>query len=80
MKGGKMTIELTNDEKLTIAEQHLKNILFNEYNAQLSLIEAQAVDTPNQSNIDSINAQLSDITSQKDKLQREINSLTPSSN
>jgi hypothetical protein len=67
-----MTISLTPEEKLQIAEQHMKTILFSEYNAQLSLIEAQAASTPNQSNIDSLNAQASDVSAQKAVLQAEI--------
>lgn len=74
-----MTIELSTEDKIGIAEQHLKNVLYNEYNAQLTLIEAQSVSVPNQSNIDSANAQLRDIAAQKAALQSEIDSLTPSS-
>ena len=74
-----MTIELSAEDKITIVEQHLKNVLYSEYNAQLSLIEAQALSTPNQSTIDSANAQLRDVIAQKAALQTEIDSLTPSS-
>jgi hypothetical protein len=67
-----MTITLSPEEKLQIAEQHMKTVLFSEYNAQLSLIEAKAASTPNQSNIDSLNAQAKDIAAQKAALQVEI--------
>jgi hypothetical protein len=72
-----MAIELTSEEKIGIIEQHLKNVLYSEYNAQLSLIEANALSEPIQTNIDAINLQLKDIAAQKDILQKEINSLTP---
>ena len=72
-----MAIELTAEEKIGIIEQHLKNVLYSEYNAQLSLIEANAVSEPVKTNIDAINAQLTDIAAQKDTLQKEIDSLTP---
>jgi hypothetical protein len=72
-----MAIELTPEEKIGIIEQHLKNVLYSEYNAQLSLIEANALSEPIQTNIDAINLQLKDIAAQKDILQKEINSLTP---
>lgn len=72
-----MAIELTAEEKITIVEQHLKTVLYNEYNAELSLIEANAISTPNQSTIDSANAQLKDIVAQKNLLQRELDSLAP---
>lgn len=74
-----MTIELSAEDKINIVEQHLKNVLYSEYNAQLSLIEAQALSTPNQSTIDSANAQLRDVTAQKAALQTELDSLTPPS-
>lgn len=67
-----MTISLTPEEKLQIAEQHMKTVLFSEYNAELSLIAAQAASTPNQSNIDSLNAQAKDIAAQKAALQVEV--------
>jgi hypothetical protein len=72
-----MTIELTSEEKIAIVEQHFKNVLYSEYNAQLTLIEAQAVSTPNQANVDATNAQLKDIAAQKSLLQKEIDSLIP---
>jgi len=53
-----MSVELSPQEKIAIAEQHMKNIMFSQYNANLSLIETNAESTPNQSNIEQINAQL----------------------
>jgi hypothetical protein len=75
-----MTIELTAEEKITIVEQHLKNVLYSEYNARLALIEANSLATPNQASIDSANAQIRDVTAQKTALQAELSSLTPASN
>lgn len=66
---------LTNDEKINIVTQHLKNAYTNEYNLQVSLIEANAKLTPDQTIIDSLNAQLSDITAQKTALSAELASL-----
>jgi hypothetical protein len=74
-----MTIELSAEDKITIVEQHLKNVLYSEYNAQLALIEANALSTPNQASVDSANAQLRDVTAQKAALQAELDSLTPTS-
>jgi hypothetical protein len=70
-----MTIELTPEEKITIVEQHLKNIAYSEYNANLSLLEAQSAATPNQANVSATNAQLADILAQKAVLQSELDSL-----
>lgn len=70
-----MSIELTNEEKIAIAQQHMKSVMFSLYNAELSLKEAQAVSIPNQTNIDNVNAQIKDISSQISILQNEIDSL-----
>jgi uncharacterized coiled-coil DUF342 family protein len=75
MKGGKMTIDLTPEEKKTIVEQHLKTVLFSEYNLTLSLIEANALTEKNQSNIDSLNKQMSEVRSQKSVLQQELDTV-----
>jgi len=75
-----MTIELTNEEKTSIINQHMQNVAYTLYNAQLSLIEANAVSTPNESNVSSINAQIADATSQMSALQSQLNALTPTSN
>lgn len=71
-----MTIELTVEEKTGIVLQHLKNVAYAEYNAVLSLAEAQAVTNPNTENITSLTNQLSDITAQKQALQEELDSLS----
>jgi hypothetical protein len=70
-----MTISLTPEEKITIAEQHLRSLLLSEYNNQLSLLEANAATTKNEVNIDSLNASATEISAQKAALQREIDSL-----
>jgi len=66
---------LTNEEKINIVTQHLKNTYTNEYNLDVSLIEANAKSTPDQANIDSINAQLSDLAAQRTALEAELASL-----
>jgi hypothetical protein len=70
-----MTIELTAEEKIIIVQQHIKTFAYAEYNAILSLAEAQAVATPNTENIASLNKQLQDVTAQKQVLQDELDSL-----
>jgi len=68
--------ELTNEEKTVIVLQHLKNIAYLEYNAMLTLSQEQALSEPNNKNIQTLNNQLSDIVSQKQILQDELNSLS----
>ena len=58
-----MTIELTNDEKIMIVEQHLKNLAYSDYNLMVSLEEAKAVAVPDQTIIDSLTLQLDDTRS-----------------
>lgn len=71
-----MTIELTAEEKSTIVLQHLKTVAYSEYNALLSLSEAQAVSTPNADTVTSLTNQLADIAAQKQALETELNSLS----
>jgi hypothetical protein len=71
-----MTIELTNEEKIGVVEQHLKSLAFNEYNLVLSIEEAQAASAPNQTNISALNLQLDDIRAQKAALQSELANLS----
>lgn len=70
-----MTVELTAEEKTAIIQQHLKNIAYSEYNATLSLAEAQAVSTPNTENVASLTEQLADLVAQKQVLATELDSL-----
>jgi hypothetical protein len=70
-----MTLSLTPEEKLQIAEQHLRSLLLSEYNNSLSLIEANAVSVKNEANLTALNTASTEIASQKAALQREIDSL-----
>jgi hypothetical protein len=70
-----MTVVLTAEEKTAIIQQHLKNIAYSEYNATLSLAEAQAVAAPNTENVASLTEQLADLTAQKQVLATELASL-----
>lgn len=71
-----MTIELNNQEKIGIVEQHLKNIAFSEYNLTLSLIAEEALTNPSSSNLLSLNGQKADLEAQKSALIAELNSLS----
>mgnify|MGYP006286246121 CR=1 FL=1 len=67
-----MTYELTNQEKTEVVNQHLKNAEYSLFNLNLSLIEEQAVATPNAANISSINAQITEVTARKTALLAEL--------
>lgn len=66
---------LTNEEKITIVTQHIKNNYTNKYNLDVSLIAANAKAVPDQDNIDSINEQLTDLSAQRTALEAELASL-----
>lgn len=66
---------LTNEEKIVIVNQHIRNVDTNIYNLELSLIEANARTTVDQDVTSSLNAQVADLTAQKTALQAELTSL-----
>lgn len=68
-------MELTNEEKMAILNQHLKSIVGNIYNLQVSLIAENALETPDQSTISSITIQIEKEQAKKDALMAEVNSL-----
>lgn len=74
-----MTIELTDLEKSTVVDQHIKNLGYTVYNLNLSLREAQAVAIPSQEVINSLNLQIADASAQMAVLQAELASLDTTS-
>jgi transcriptional regulator NrdR family protein len=71
-----MTYELTNAEKISIIDQHLKNLEYNRYNLQVSIIELTSETNPKQESITDIQAQIDSIVAQQTALSAEIASLT----
>lgn len=67
-----MTYELNNQEKTEVVNQHLKNVEYSLFNLNLSLVEEQAVATPNATNIASINSQITEMTAKKTALLAEL--------
>jgi hypothetical protein len=70
-----MTIELTNEEKIQIIDQHIRNLMLNKYNLELSKIENLAIKTVEEvagmtfdERISEINSQVSALTEQKESL------------
>lgn len=70
-----MTIQLSNEEKISVINQHIRNLEFNKYNLDVSLIEENAMPIPNQATIDSINLQISEANAKISVLNAEIASL-----
>jgi peptidoglycan hydrolase CwlO-like protein len=71
-----MTYELTNAEKISIIDQHLKNLEYNRYNLQVSILELTSETNPKQESITDIQAQIDSIVAQQTALSAEIASLT----
>lgn len=68
-------MDLTNEEKKSIAMQHAKGTMLNIFNLQMSLAEENALTNPDQSIIDSINKQISEFQKKLDVMTNEIQSL-----
>jgi hypothetical protein len=69
---------LTNEEKINIVNQHIRSVQFASYNAELDLIEANAVSSPDAEVIAEINtrkaaidAKLAALNAEKTSLQSE---------
>ena len=66
---------LTNEEKIGIANQHLKNLQYNRYNLELSLKEENALDTPNEASVADVQSQLNSIDAKIEAIEAEIETL-----
>lgn len=49
---------VTKEEKLGIIASHIRNIKVNKFNLELTILEEEATNSPNQDDITSINAQI----------------------
>lgn len=70
-----MTI-LSNEEKLSVINQHLKNVEFSKYNAELSLIEENSVSSPDEEVISTMTARIAELNSKILALETEKSQLT----
>jgi hypothetical protein len=71
-----MTIELSNEEKISVVNQHKRAIEYSKYNLTISLIEENAVLNKDQDTIDSLTEKLADHNSKLLALDAEIDSLS----
>jgi hypothetical protein len=71
-----MSYELTKSDKITILNQHIKNLSMSEYNAKISLTIENASMNPSQESISSFELQIVNIGAQKRALEKELESLT----
>ena len=70
-----MTIELSKEEKQAIVNQHIRSLLVNKYNVEISLIEENSISPVNQSTITLLNNQINYIDTKINALQEELESL-----
>jgi hypothetical protein len=66
---------LTNEEKTGIINQHKRNIVFNRYNIELSLMEENALTTPNAETVASLTAQVAELDRKLTALDEELEAL-----
>jgi len=71
-----MSITLTNEEKIAIVSQHLKNVEYSLNNLALSLIEENSVSSTDADKISSLNSQIADFNLQKTALTTELSTLS----
>jgi hypothetical protein len=71
-----MTIELSNEEKISVVNQHKRAIEYSKYNLTISLIEENAVLNKDQETIDSLTEKLADHNRKILALDVEIDSLS----
>lgn len=70
-----MTLELTVEEKISIVQQHLKNLSFTQYNNSVSLIELNAIENPDPNALVNLNTQIANAAAQQQALENELTSL-----
>jgi hypothetical protein len=70
-----MVYTLTNEEKIDIINQHLKNLEYSKFNSEISLVEESAAAEPQQILIDEIQGQIDSINAKQEALLSKISSL-----
>ena len=67
-----MTTLLSNEEKTGIINQHLKNLHYNKFNIEISIVEENAKVTPEAEALTNLNTQLADFDSRIEALDAEL--------
>jgi len=69
------TVELTTEEKIAVINSHVKNVQYTKYNALISLVAENALETPDAEKISSANEVIAKADLQLAALQAEIDAL-----
>jgi len=67
---------LTNEEKIGVIESHIKNVQYNKYNAEITLIEENALATPSATNVQRANESITSANAQIAALEAQIEALS----
>jgi hypothetical protein len=70
-----MTTLLSNEEKANIISQHLKNLHYNKFNIEISIIEENAKNAPETEALANLNTQLTDLNLRITALEAELDKL-----
>lgn len=67
---------LSNEDKIAIINQHKRTVEYSKYGVELSILEENAVASPNAQVITSLNTELADLNSKITALDAEIAALS----
>ena len=67
-----MSIELTNEEKIQIINNHIKNLKTHKYNLEVSVIEENGLDEPSSDKLNLLNKEIADTDDRISALNAEI--------
>ena len=68
-------VELTTEEKIAVINSHVKNVQYTKYNALISLVAENALETPDAEKVSSANEVIAKADLQLAALQAEIDAL-----
>jgi hypothetical protein len=71
-----MTVQLSNEDKISVVNQHKRSIEYSKYNLTVSLIEENSVLNKDQDVIESLTAKIADHDSKLAALDAELDSLS----
>ena len=71
-----MVYELTNEEKISIIDQHLKNLEYNRYNLEVSMIELTSGTIQKEESIETLQSEIDSLVLQQTALATERASLS----
>ena len=66
---------ITNEEKMGIINQHMRNVQVNKYNLELTLVEENALTSPNTETVTAITAQIAEANKKIAVLETELESV-----